>query len=372
MIMNGPFLTMISYLCVFTEEENNSLSDFFKLKHPKHKKGMKILHENQNVVIVDCVDILSTNIVKDNITTDQKDPPTHDVSDVPCAVSNVQCVESNAPSAVPDDVPLPSTSTSSDMIRYDPQVTGLGRDNINNNNHHESMDGNNCLDPTCGNDQLKEGIFLNFIENDDLHVEVVIEEKVEILKKERIYNTTNIHLARLIRYRSYKNSKLSSTAFLLWSIALVCILPAFWTHALPGWFLYLWCFSLIGISGYILFFVMIVFVFIPFLFFIRCYLYLRKQLTFKQISSSINDNSIQDFYFHTVYQFLVMLFFKLLISFSFIFCIQVAYNYASLYYNGYSYLDVISQEFLLRSQLTCFLDHSFEKMQQSLSFFSWL
>jgi nitrate reductase NapE component len=225
--------------------------------------------------------------------------------------------------------------------------------------------------------RLKEGIFLSYIHNENQPTTAIrklmvsVDGRVESVDWRRVFNTQNIHFVKLIQYyRIKEQKKIPQTLTCLLICIAFCILPVCSSHIVAGYILYLWCFILIVVALLIVFVGVIPICFyIPFDLTLSLYLFLRKRIT---LETSEEMQLIDRFYKIIIFRFLVSLFMKISFLFLFLFSMQISFNYASLYYNGYSYLDVIYEEFLLRSQLNCFLSHSFENVQHSLSFFNWL
>jgi hypothetical protein len=88
-----------------------------------------------------------------------------------------------------------------------------------------------------------EGSFVDFVENDNDHIKVLIDERtIEIVNKERIYFTPNNPLLRLIQY--HKRSKIENPIMITAGSAIFLLPPCF-SHILPSCFIYLWCFLLL-------------------------------------------------------------------------------------------------------------------------------
>jgi hypothetical protein len=319
-VMNGPYLIIVS---IFSCAAVDRFHEFIVITMFPFRDGEK----KNKMIVVDCIDIISSSTI-DNSRPDE----TVDGLNISLSVE-----EGNQ------------------------QVLSSLERKENTNVNAKSR-----------KKYLKKGCFLDFIENDDKNIKILIDEKVVIIKRERIYNTNNIYLAELLQcYRGNAFILLvfPESEFPIMNLALSLVLPCLITHIVPGNILYIWWFVLMILSCIVSFFGMLIVIFFPYLLLLKFYLFVRKRITL----DTENDLFLSyDFYRIIGFRFFMTLFLKIAL-----FCIltstfQVLYNYSSLYYNGYPYLDVIYQEFLLRSQLTCFLDHSFENFQQGLSFFSFL
>jgi hypothetical protein len=142
------------------------------------------------------------------------------------------------------------------------------------------------------------------------------------------------------------------------------------THVLPGMILYLWVFIVAMIPATIVQVIVAYFV----LWLVQFYQYIARMVGVRHSNGQDDTIIVYEDTQNDLENEIVFYISKFFMRLIFVTLIRTFFNYAALYYmnDGVDYIEVISKEFVLRSQLNCYLDNKFDSTLNILSFFDWL